>query len=263
MSHLWSIYKKELRLLFSTWIGYVVIAIFLALTGYFFYDIITEFSRLSSMYMSQRQMSGFPYNVNEHLIRFVFGNTSVILLFVVPLLTMRIFSEEKKTGTIELMMTSPVRDSQIVFGKYLASLTVLFAMLALTWVCIYYLYIYGGAMVSIEWAPVFAGYLGLLLLGAAYIALGLFVSSLTKNQIISSIGTFGLLLILWIIGWSTVYSSTGFAEILRRLSLNNHYENFAKGVINMSDTVFFLCFIGFFLLLTGRSLETARWRGLK
>jgi len=265
MKALWTIYKKELRLIFSTWIGYVVAAMFLLLTGYFFYDLITEYARASASFMNQQQMQtrGFPYNLNEHLIRYLFGNMSVIMLFVVPLLTMRIFSEEKKSGTIEMLVTSPVRDYQIVLGKYFATVTVLFLMLFLTATSLFYLNLYTGEMGSIEWGSVMAGYLGLLFLGAAYLAIGIFVSSLTENQIISSVGTFGALLVLWIVGWTDVYSSTGLSEILRRFSLNNHYDNFAKGVISLSDTVFFLGFIAFFIILTGQSLETAKWRGSK
>jgi ABC-2 type transport system permease protein len=266
MKTLWTIYKKELKLIFSTWVGYVVAAMFLLLTGYFFYDLITEFARVSASFMNQQQMQqmqGFPYNINEHLIRFLFGNTSVILLFVVPLLTMRIFSEEKKSGTIEMLITSPVKDYQIVLGKYLATLTVLLLMLFITCISLYFLNLYAGEMAVIEWGPVAAGYLGLFFLGAAYLAIGIFVSSLTENQIISSVGTFAVLLVLWIVGWTDVYSSTGISEFLRRLSLNNHYDNFSKGVISLSDTVFFVGFIFFFLVLTGQSLETAKWRGSK
>lgn len=265
MKTLWTIYKKEIRLIFSTWVGYIVAAMFLLLTGYFFYDLMTEFARVSASFMEQQQMQmqGFPYNINEHLIRYLFGNTSVILLFVIPLLTMRIFSEEKKSGTIEMLVTSPVRDFQIVAGKYLAMLSILLFMLLTTFISLFFLNLYTGETASIEWAPVAVGYLGLFLLGAAYLAIGLFISSLTENQIISSVGTFASLLILWIVGWTDVYSSTGISEVLRRLSLNNHYDNFAKGVIGLSDSVFFIGLIAFFLILTGQSLETARWRGSK
>lgn len=263
MNTLWTVYKKELKLIFNTWVGYVVVAMFLLLTGYFFYDLVTEFARVSASFMSQQQMQGFPYNINEHLIRFLFGNTSVILLFVVPLLTMRIFSEEKKSGTLEMLITSPVRDYQIVLGKYLATLTVLSLMLLSTVISLLFLNQYAGDMASIELAPVLTGYLGLFFLGAAYLAIGIFVSSLTENQIISSVGTFAALLVLWIVGWTDVYSSSGMSEVLRRLSLNNHYDNFAKGVISLSDSVFFLGFIAFFLVLTGQALETAKWRGSK
>jgi len=263
VNNIWSIYKKELRLIFSTWIGYVVVAVYIALTGYFFYDMISQFVRISSQFMGQKQMQSFPYNINEHLVRYWLANSAVILLFVIPLLTMRIFSEEKKTGTIETLMTAPIKDYQIVFGKYFAVLTVILPMLFSSFLMINYLSLLSGEMVSFEWGPIWAGFLGLILLGGAYIAIGVFISSITENQIISSLATFGVLLILWVVGWTTVYSGSGFAEILRRLALNNHYDNFAKGVISASDTLYFLIFIVFFLLLTGRSLETARWKGIK
>ncbi len=263
MNNTWSIYKKELRLLFTTWIGYVVIAVFIALTGYFFYDMVSQFARLSAQFMGRGQMQGFPYNVNEHLIRFWFGNSAVILLFTIPILTMRSFSEEKKTGTIEMMMTSPTRDFQLVAGKFLAIVTVLLPMIFSSFVLINYFGMMTGDNVSFDWGPIWSGFLGLLLLGASYIAIGIFISSLTENQIISSLATFGALLGLWVVGWTSVYSGSGFAEILRRLSLTNHYDNFAKGVISLADSVFFLVFIVFFLLLTERSLETSRWRGVK
>ena len=162
-----------------------------------------------------------------------------------------------------MMMTSPLRHYQLVLGKYLAILTVLIPLIIYSILLVIYFTVLNDVPVTVQWGPFLVGVLGLVFLGGAFIALGIFISSLTENQIISALTTFGALLIIWVIGWSSVYSSTGFGEILRRISLNNHYENFAKGVISLSDSVYFILFITFFLILTISSLGTTRWRGIK
>jgi ABC-2 type transport system permease protein len=196
-------------------------------------------------------------SVTEGVLRPLFQNISVIMLLMMPILTMRLFAEEKKSGTIELLLTYPVRDGEVLFGKYLAALTVFAGMLALT--LVYPLLVAWTA--RLEWGPLVTGYLGLLLQGAAFIAVGILVSSLTENQIVAAVATFGTLLIFWVISWATDAAGPTFGRILTHLSLTEHFESFAKGVIETKDVIYYVNLTILSLFLTMRSLESKRWRG--
>ncbi|HXH83705.1 MAG TPA: ABC transporter permease subunit [Candidatus Tectomicrobia bacterium] len=253
---IWPIYKKELRLYFTSPVAWVVLTIFLLIGGYFFYSIFAFFTRMS-MQVAMNPSAMRDLNVTDAVLRPVFQNLSVILLLLMPLVTMRLFAEERRSGTIELLLTYPVRDGAVLLGKYLAALTLYALMIAFTLA-------YPAILVyfaRVEWGPLLTGYLGLLLMGAMFLAIGLFASSLTENQIVAAIVTFGILLMFWVIGWTADIAGQPYGAILSHLSILEHNENFAKGVIDTRDVVYYVNFTAIALFFTLRSLEARRWSG--
>jgi ABC-2 type transport system permease protein len=253
---IWPIFKKELRLYFTSPVAWVVFTIFLLIGGYFFYSIFAFFT-LASMQSAMNPAMGRDLNVTDSVMRPLFSNISVILLLLMPLVTMRLFAEERRSGTIELLLTYPVRDGAVLAGKYLAALVLYAIMIGLT-------VLYPGIVVyfaRLEWGPVLTGYLGLLLMGAAFIAVGVFASSLTENQIVAAIITFGVLLIFWILGWSADYAGGTTGRVLQFLSILEHNESFSRGVLDTKDVLYYLNFTVLGLFLTLRSLEARRWKG--
>jgi len=253
---IWPIYKKELRLYFTSPVAYVLLTIFLLIAGYFFYSIFAFFT-LASMQSAMNPQMGRDLNVTDSVMRPLFSNISVILLLLMPLVTMRLFAEERRAGTIELLLTYPVRDGAVLPGKYLAALGLYAIMIGLT-------LLYPGIVVyfaRLEWGPILTGYLGLLLMGATFIAVGVFASSLTENQIVAAITTFGALLIFWILGWSADYAGGTAGKVLQFLSILEHNDSFSKGVLDTKDVLYYLNFTVLALFLTLRSLEARRWKG--
>ncbi len=252
----WPIFKKEMRLYFSSPIAWVILTIFTLITGYFFYSIFAYYT-LASMQSMMNPMMAREMNVTDNVLRPLFSNISVILLLLMPLLTMRLFAEERRSGTIELLLTYPVRDGAVLLGKYLAALAMYGVMLVATLV-------YPALVLyfaRVEWGVLATGYLGLLLMGATFLAIGLFASSLTENQIVASIITFGVLLILWVIGWSSDYAGGVWGRVLSHISLLEHFDSFAKGVLDTKDILYYVNFTLLALFLTLRSLEARRWKG--
>ncbi len=252
----WPIFKKEMLLYFTSPIGYVVITMFLVIMGFFFYSIFAFFT-VASMQAAMNPTFARDLNVTDGVMRPLFSNMSVIMLLLMPMLTMRLFSEERKSGTIELLLTYPVRDGAVLVGKYLAALALYGLMLALTLVYPAILRYFA----PLEWGPLLTAYLGLALMGAAFLAVGVLTSSLTENQIVAAFSTFGVLLMFWVIGWSADYAGGVAGKILAHLSLIEHYESFAKGVIETRDVVYYLNFTALALFLSLRSLESRRWSG--
>lgn len=253
---IWAIFKKEMRLYFTSPVAWVVFTIFLLIAGYFFYSIFAFFTLASMQSMMNPQM-GRDLNVTDSVMRPLFSNVSVILLLLLPLVTMRLFAEERRAGTIELLLTYPVRDGAVLAGKYLAAFALYAIMIALT--LLYPLIVVYFA--RLEWGPIFTGYLGLLLMGATFIAVGVFASSLTENQIVAAITTFGALLIFWILGWSADYAGGTAGKVLQFLSILEHNDSFSKGVLDTKDVLYYLNFTLLALFLTLRSLEARRWKG--
>jgi len=244
------VYKKELRSYFTSPIAYMVILFFLLMTGVFFMIIINDFNQ-ASMYAGSSYGRDYNLNITNHVVRSLLGNMSVIMLFVIPLITMKLFAEERKTGTMELLLTYPLSDMAILLGKFFAALTLLQVMLGLTLVYTLFMVIHS----SPEPGTLVSGYLGLVLMASAFVALGLFISSLTENQLIAAVVTFGVLLIFWVIQWLTP------SEILSYLSINKHIENFIKGMIDTRDVVYYLSFTVLWMFMTLRVLESKKWRG--
>lgn len=195
-------------------------------------------------------------NLNEQVIRPLLSNASVVGLFFIPMITMRVFAEEKRNGTIELLVTSPIRDLEIIVGKWLAAVTLYATMLLFTAINVTYLFRYGNP----DWKPLLIGYLGLLLQAGALLAVGTFISTLTKNQIIAGAATFAVCLLLWVLEWVGGYETATWARVLSYMSVVTHFESFAKGVLDLKDAIFYLSLTFLGLFLTARSMESLRWR---
>ena len=252
----WPIYKKELRLYFTSPVAYVILAIFLLIAGYFFFSIFSFFTR-ASMQMAMNPQMGRDLNVTDSVLRPLFSNVSVILLLLMPLVTMRLFAEERRSGTIELLLTYPVRDGAVLVGKYLAAFTMYGVMLLGTLA-------YPIMLISfsrVEWGPLLTGYLGLLLMGAMFLGVGLFASSVTENQVVAALITFGILLMFWIIGWTAEFAGGPLGAVLTHLSILEHNDTFAKGVLDTKDIIYYVNFTVLALFLALRSLESRRWNG--
>jgi ABC-2 type transport system permease protein len=254
MTNILAIVRKEWRGYFASPVGYVVIGMYALVFGYFYTVYLSWFLRQS---MQGPQMGGGPMNVNQQMIRGVFDNSMVIFLFVVPLITMRAYAEEKRSGTIELLMTSPITDFQIVMGKFLGAMSLYGAMLGITLIHIAVLFAYGNP----EWKPILTGYLGLVLLGGCFVSVGLFFSSLTKNQIVAGMFTFVVLLLLWVISWIGNFAGPTVERLTSYLSLTSHVDDFLRGVVDSQHIVYYLSFITFGLFLTAKAVDSERWRG--
>jgi ABC-2 type transport system permease protein len=255
MRDLFAIYKRELKAYFVSPVAYVVLVIFLAVAGFFFATIILEFVR-QSLSMQQYPYGAPEMNVTAWL-HYWFMNTAVWILFVLPLLSMRLFSEEKRQGTMELLFTFPIRDVATVLGKYLACVTIFLLMLLVSLANMAILAKYGDP----EFGPIFSAYLGLFLMGSAFLAVGTFVSSLTENQIVAAVGTFGALLLLWVLNWVSSAAPPRVAGLLDKLSIIERYSDFSRGIIEIQDATYYVLFAIFFLFLTLRVLESKKWRG--
>jgi ABC-2 type transport system permease protein len=254
MSNILAIAHKEMRSYFASPIAYIVIGFFALLFGFFYYSILDWFVRQG---MQMGMMGPQQMNVNQQMIRPLFLNLSVVILFMLPFLTARSYAEEKRSGTIELLLTSPLTDVQIILGKFLGAMGLYAVMLAVTMVYIAILFFLGNP----EWKPVAAGYLGLLLMGGCFVSVGLLISSLTKNQIVAGVVTFAVFLMLWVINWIGENSGPTTREIVNYLSITQHFDDFARGIIDTKHVIYYLSFITFGLFLTAKSVDSERWRG--
>jgi ABC-2 type transport system permease protein len=254
MSQILLICRKELKSYFASPIAYLLMAFFGLIFGFGTFTATRDFVRFS--FQQQFQGGGQPMNINEQIITPLLSFGSTITLFLVPLITMRLFAEEKKSGTMELLLTSPVTDNQIILGKWLGSMALFLCILAMSMVNIALLFAWGRPDIK----PVLVAYLGLLLQGGCLLAIGGFISTLTKNQIIAGGVTFFVCLLLWLLNWATSFDTTGWASVVNYLSIVTHFDNFSKGLIETKDIVFYLSMIFFALFLTSRSMESLRWR---
>ena len=236
MTRVFLIAYRELKSYFCSWMAYLVIGGFLAISGFIFFVIITGNHQAS--------------------MRWSFHNMAVTLLFVCPILTMRLLAEERRSGTLEVLLTSPVTDAQVVLGKFLGAVGLLVVLVAATIHFPLILAQYG----SPDPGPLFTGYLGLLLVGASFMAVGVLASSLTESQVVAGFLSFGGLLVLWIIGWAASQPGSAVGHVLEQLSLLNHFDDLAKGVIDSKDIVFYLSFMAVCLFGAVRALESRKWR---
>jgi ABC-2 type transport system permease protein len=230
MRNIWIICRKELRSYFVSPIAYLLLTMFAVIMGFFFWNVLGYFVFLGM----ESQMRGEMYPMN----------------------TMRLFAEEKRTGTIELLATSPVRDAEVILGKWLAAVILYGCMMLLTALNFVFIFEYGNP----DWKPLAVAYLGLLLQAAALLAIGTFISTLTRNQIIAGAATFGVCLLLWVLGWVSGYETATWAQVLSYMSVITHFESFAKGVLDSKDAVFYLTLTFLGLFFTARSMESLRWR---
>jgi ABC-2 type transport system permease protein len=237
MSQIWAVSLKELKAYFASPIAYIVTAMFLLISGYFFTMILA-------------------YSPDTGIMRYLFGNMSVILLLICPLFSMRLFAEEQKNKTLELLMTAPISDAGIVIGKFLATALLLLVMLLSTAHFPMALLLLGQPD---PW-PMLTGYLGIFLMGCAFLVIGMLTSTWTQNQIIAAVSSFAISLLLWFLGATGSLVGSDLGAVLTYLSLNTHFESFSRGVLNSSDLIYYLSLIGLLLFVTIRSLETRRWR---
>ncbi|NLT65197.1 MAG: ABC transporter permease subunit [Acidobacteria bacterium] len=255
MQNILAIWQREMKSYFVSPVAYVVLTIFLFLCGLFFFGGLAQLVQIS---ISQAQMGGqIPIDVPREVTSYLFRTMALILLFLVPMLTMGLFSEEKKRGTIELLLTTPVGNSQALAGKYLASLTFLVVLFAASAITILPLFVYSQP----DWKPILSGYFGMFLYGAALLALGLFISTLTENQIIAVFITFGVSLVLWVIALAGEWAVGSARSIIEYLSVIGHLDDFIKGVIDTSHIIYYVTFAFVGLFLAYRSLESMRWKG--
>lgn len=257
MRNILAIAQKELKAYFASPIAYIALGFWAFIYGYFFVAILQFFVR-QSLQMSQFSQGPQALNINQQLIRpLVAQNVPILVLFLLPMITMRTYSEEKRSGTIELLLTSPVTDWQIILGKFVGAMGLYAAMLGVTLIHVGILFYYGRP----EWKPVATVYLGLLLLGGCFLSVGLFVSSLTRNQIVAGMVTFCVFLMLWVITWIGSFSGPTVDQLTQYLSIVDHLDDFGKGVLDTTHIIYYLSFITFGLFLTAKSVDSERWRG--
>lgn len=245
MRGLYAIYRKELGHYFVSPVAYVIVGLFLLLSGHFF---------LLYVNVANEQEADAP----TWVLRAFLNLMVLVFLFLLPMITMGVYAEEKKRGTIELLMTSPITELQIVLGKYLATLTLFAAMLLPTAGCLVFVWMHSEPMPPFR--MVLCGYLGTLLFAGSLLALGSFLSSLTENQIIASVLTFAAFLLLWAIDFGSSAATGPTGQILHYLSVINHFDDFTRGIIDTSSVTYYLSFIILFIFLTVRSVDSMRWR---
>jgi len=248
---------REIRSYFSSPVAYVLLAAFLALAGYFFFALLSAFNQSLAIYSMMRNPEMLQrFNLNEMVIRPLLQNMAVLLIFVIPAITMRMFPEEKTSGTYELLLTSPVRVSEIVLGKFLGGLALVLLMIVLSGFFGFLLRVYGNP----ELPMMLAGYLGLLLMAIAFLAIGTLISSFTDNVVVAYTGALFGLLVLYTIGWlgETVQGTWG--AVVKYVSITDHFQELLKGLIDTQDLVYFATVLVVSLFLTQRSVESVRWR---
>src|SRR6516225_1827603 len=254
MRSVFLICRKELNSYFASPIAYLLMAFFALIFGFVLFNATRDFIRYS--FQMQFQGGGGPMSINDQIITPLLGFSSTITLFLVPLITMRLFAEEKRSGTIELLLTSPVTDLQIILGKWLGAMLLYLCVLGMSMINIALLFAWGRPDIK----PVLVAYLGLILQGGCLLAIGVLISTMTRNQIIAGGVTFFVCLLLWLLSWFTAFDTSGAAKVVNYLSIVTHFENFSKGVLESKDVIFYLSMIFFSLFLTSRAMESLRWR---
>ncbi len=241
-----AVLSKELRSYFLSPFIYMISAVFLLLSGYYFYTDLIFYVQF-----------GFGLNIMENFWQLMFTDLRLVIMLTVPFLTMRLFAEEKRLGTIELLLTYPMRDTDLFWGKFVACAIATLFMLSFT-------LIYPVLMFTLQpfnWTLVVPGYLGLVMLALSFIACGLFISSLTDNIVVAGLGSLGVLLFFWILSWNDGATQFGLISTIASVSMVTHFQNFARGLVDSKEITFFLMFIIFFSFLTLRSLEARQWKG--
>ncbi|OLD36788.1 MAG: hypothetical protein AUI21_09770 [Nitrospirae bacterium 13_1_40CM_2_62_10] len=256
MSPVGAIVRKELRTYFVSPIAYVVAGVFLLLLGLFLFLPIWAISN-QSLQMLRSQGNLPDVNLNQFVLRPAFSNMEVVMLIVLPILTMRLFAEEKKLKTMELIYTSPLTITDIVVGKFVAAFVVFAGMIILTASGTLAL----GAIAHFQWPPIFTAYLGIILLGGVFLSIGLLASAMTENQVIAVVLSFGLLLVLLLFDWmGQLLGDSAIGKVVYYLSPHGHFDNMVKGLVDSKDLVYFAAVIVFGLFLTHQVIESQRWR---
>ena len=257
MSNILAVAGKELRAYFHSPIAYLVLTMYAALCGFFFYSFMATYVVQSLRMASMGGMGAPSLSLNEFIIRpLLAGVLTVVLLLLIPLITMRLYAEEKRSGTIELLLTSPLTDMQIILGKFFGALGLYAVMVAVTLAYIALLFVYGSPNAK----PLVAQVLGLFLFGAALLALGMWISTFTRNQIIAGTVSMAVFLLLYVLDWVTAYSTSTAGRVISYMSLTTHFESFTKGVIDLNDVVYYVSVILLGLFLTERSVQALKGR---
>jgi ABC-2 type transport system permease protein len=248
---------REIAAYFVQPIAYVVMTVFLLLGGWFFFALLRRFDLIQQMYLAMQNPTALQrMNLNQMVIEPLLHNLAIVLVILVPAITMRTFAEEKRQGTYELLLTAPVRTGEVVAGKFIASAVLILVMVALAGIFPLILVLFGNPEIGV----MASGYLGLAFLGLAFVAVGLFTSSITQNQIIAAISCFGALLLLYVISWPAETGGGAWSQLLRYLSLPEHFATMVRGLISTKDIIYFLSVVAVALFLTQRSVESVRWR---
>jgi len=278
MRNILAIAGKDVRVYLTTWTSYILFAAFMLITAFFFTALVKQYLEVQTEALMQQQPWMLDQlNLTDWVMGNILRNVAVFFLFLLPILTMRLLADERKGNTLELLMTSPVRPIEIVLGKYLAALVIMTIMLALTLVFPLLLQLYGktgpslgapemqaaaaaAAGSPLDWSTVGVGYLGMFLLGAAFVAVGLFASSVTESQIVAVIIAFAILLMFFVIGFASRGNDSGWQSFFDYISITNHLEDFVRGIVKVSGVVYYLSFAFLSLFLTYRVVEAQRWR---
>ncbi len=250
-----AIYKKEMRTYFTSPVAYAILTIFLIISGFFFANNIFSYSNMSLNYGNFPQAQSY-LNIGQSIVRPLFQNLAVIMLFFIPILTMRLIAEEKHSGTLKLLLSYPITDKAVLLGKFFAVVTILIIMYLLTFPYVVMLFVFS----SPEIGPFITNYLGIILMGTAFISLGIFASAITERQVVAAVISFGALIMFWVISWMETKLDTFSGKVLEDISIFNHLENFTKGIINTHDIVYYILFTCFFLFLALVALESRTWR---
>ncbi|MFQ5688069.1 MAG: ABC transporter permease [Candidatus Scalindua sp.] len=236
MRNVSTIYQREIKSYFYSPIAYVVISVFLIASGFFF--------------------AGNLQFWQEASLKGSLDSIQFFLLLLTPVITMKLFADETKSGTIETLMTSPVTDFDVVFGKFLAALSLYIVMILPTWIFVLFLTIFGNP----DFGPIFSSYIGLILMGGLFVSVGLLVSSFTKNQVVAAVIGIVSLIILWVIGFLSTYGEGWFYETLRYSGTFDHWESFTKGIVDTRDVIYYVSFSALLLFITVRNVESRKWR---
>ena len=244
---------KELKQLFSSPIAYVALAMFFVIAGFLYLSLVGVYS------VQVLQLQGAPpadFNPTRIIFAPLFQDLTFVLILLVPVLTMRLVSEEDRAHTMELLLTSPVTSAAVVVGKFLAILLLFLAMLVIST----YMPLSLALIGRLDWGLLAASYIGLVLLGSAFLAIGLFASTLNENQIVAAAIGFAILLIFYVLGFAQQASGSAVQQILSSFSVSSHFSNLTGGIVDTQDVLFFLSLAGFFLFLGVVALESRKWR---
>ncbi len=254
MKALKAIYLRELRAYFLSPIFYVILVVFQVVTGFFYFLHVAGYMERSMM--AARNPMAMQVDLQTMLIGPVMLNMAFLMMIIAPILTMRLLAEEKKSGTLELLLSYPVSDTMVVLGKFLAVWTVYALMILLS----------SSGLGLLFWLTephlpaMLTGYLGLMLVGAAFLSVGLLASALTENQIVAATNTFPVLILFWVMGFASFVAPPATGKVLESLSTLTHLEKLNQGLIDTADLAFFVLFTAFFLFTAIRVLEAKRWK---
>ncbi len=253
MKNVWLIARRDLRMYFTSPIAYVLIAVVLVILGWMFFGMLSFYQQQVNQF-AQLTFGQKP-TLSDSVVRPMFGNLNVVLLFVAPLVTMRLIAEERKDHTIELLLTAPIRSFDIVLGKFLSGVLFLLALVGCTLVYPAILFFLGNPDPGV----LFGCYLGVFFILLAYVSVGVFWSSRTENQIVAALLTFCTILFFWLISWISNQVGPFWSDVLNHLSVIMHYQTFASGTLNTADIIFYLSFTAFALFLTHVALDVEDW----